>query len=112
MAECIFCKIVKKELPAEIIYEDKEILAFKDIKPVAPVHLLIIPKTHILSVDHLESKDKELIGKMFLVGQKLAREKGIAETGYRISCNVGKDAGQTIEHLHFHLIGGKKLPFA
>ena len=109
---CIFCKIVKKEIPSEICYQDEKILAFKDIAPKAPVHLLIIPKKHILSVDHLGKRDRELIGELFLVAKKLARKFKVDKTGYRLIFNVGKDAGQTIDHLHLHLLGGKKLPFA
>jgi len=110
--ECIFCKIANKEMPAEIIYEEGEIIAFKDANPVAPIHLLIIPKKHILSVNHLAEEDKELIGELFLVAQKLAREYGIDKSGYRLIFNIGKDAGQTVDHLHLHLIGGKKLMWA
>jgi histidine triad (HIT) family protein len=109
---CIFCKIVNKEIPKEMIHEDDNIVAFEDIEPKAPVHLLILPKKHIPSIDHLELKDRELIGELFLVAKKIAREKGIAETGYRLIFNVGKDAGQTIDHLHLHLMGGEKLPWA
>ncbi len=110
--DCIFCKIANKEMPSEIVYEDDEVVAFKDIKPVAPVHLLIITKKHIPSVDHLQTEDRELIGGLFLVAQKIAREQGVAETGYRLVFNVGPDAGQTVDHLHLHLIGGHKLPWA
>jgi histidine triad (HIT) family protein len=109
---CLFCKIANKEMPSEIVYEDNAVLAFKDIKPVAPVHLLVITKKHIPSVNHLTSDDKDLVGKLFLVAQKLAREQGVAETGYRLVFNIGKDAGQTVDHLHLHLIGGEKLPWA
>ena len=112
MSECIFCKIVNKEIAAEIVYEDDKVIAFKDTKPVAPVHLLIIPKKHIPSVNHLSLGDRELIGELFLVAQKMARAKGVAKTGYRLIFNIGKDAGQTIDHLHLHLIGGRKLPWA
>ncbi len=110
--ECIFCKIANKEIPVDIVYEDQKIIAFKDIKPVAPIHLLIIPKKHIPTADHLEVQDRELIGELFLLAQKIARKQGISESGYRLIINVGKDAGQTVEHLHLHLIGGKKLPWA
>ena len=110
--DCLFCKIVNREIPAAVIYEDEKIMAFKDIKPVAPVHLLIIPKKHISLINHLESEDKELIGELFLVAQKIAKEQGISESGYRVIVNVGKDAGQTIDHLHLHLMGGAKLPWA
>lgn len=109
---CVFCKIVKKEIPADIIYQDEKILAFKSIEPKAPLHLLIIPKRHILSVDHLELQDKELIGELFLAAQKIAKERGVSQTGYRLIFNVGRDAGQTVDHLHLHLIGGEKLPWA
>ncbi len=109
---CIFCKIINKEASADILYQDDKIMAFKDIVPVAPVHLLIIPKKHISSVNYLESEDKELIGQLFLTAQKIAKEQGISGSGYRLVINVGQDAGQTVEHLHLHLIGGTKLPWA
>lgn len=113
MSSCIFCKIAKKEIPTEnILYEDNKIIAFKDILPKAPVHIVIIPKKHICSVDNLEVKDKTLIGELILVAKKIAKKKGVSKTGYRLIFNKGKDAGQTIEHLHLHLLGGKKLPFA
>jgi len=112
MADCIFCKIINKELPSQILYEDDNSIVIKDVAPKAPLHLLIIPKKHIPSVNHLELKDKILIGELFFVAQKIAREQGVAETGYRLIFNIGKDAGQTIDHLHLHLMGGKKLPWA
>lgn len=89
-----------------MIYEDDKIIAFKDINPVAPVHILIIPKKHISSVDHIEVQDKELIGELFLVVQKIAREKKIK--GYKIGINVGREGGQIIDHLHLHLLAGKE----
>jgi len=109
---CRFCKIANKETLAEIVYEDDKFIAFKDIHPKAPLHLLIIPKKHIPSVDHLESKDQRLMGELFLVAQKIARAEGVDKTGYRLIFNIGKDAGQTVDHLHLHLLGGKKLPWA
>ncbi len=112
MDECLFCKIANKKIPANIVYEDAQVMAFKDVNPVAPVHVLIIPKKHVLSVNHLEFEDKELIGDLFLVARKIAKEQKVAESGYRLSFNVGKDAGQTIYHLHLHLMGGEKLPLA
>ena len=112
MQNCLFCKIANKEVSAEIVYEDDKFIAFNDIKPVTPVHLLIIPKKHIPSINHLESRDKELIGGLFLVAQKIARAEGVDKTGYRLIFNMGKDAGQTVDHLHLHLLGGKKLPWA
>lgn len=112
MDGCIFCKIINRELPSNIIYEDDKTIAFKDIYPKFPIHLLIVPKKHILSVNHLETEDKELVGELFLVAQKIAKDKGLDKTGYRLSFNVGRDAGQTVDHLHLHLMGGEKLPLA
>ncbi len=112
MLDCIFCKIVNKEIEKDFLYENEKIVAFEDITPKAPVHLLIVPKKHILSVDKIKEEDKELIGEMVLVAQKLAREKELVEGGYRLILNTGRDAGQTVDHLHIHLLGGAKLPFA
>lgn len=106
---CLFCKIANKEVPADIVYQDDRFLAFKDINPKAPIHLLIIPKKHIHSVNHLKLKDKELMGEMFMVAQKIARESGISSSGYRLILNVGEKAGQTIDHMHLHILGGKVL---
>lgn len=107
--DCIFCKIVNKELDTEIVFEDEQILVFKDINPKAPVHLLIIPKKHIESIAHLAEEDKGLIGEMFWRAKKLAEEKGIDKSGYKLIINCGDDAGQIIKHLHLHLLGGQKL---
>lgn len=112
MKDCIFCKIVDKELPADILYEDNNVIVFKDIKPKAPLHILIVPKKHIPSINHLELEDRELVGEMFLSAKKMAKKQGVAETGYRLVFDTGKDAGQTVDHLHLHLLGGKKLPWA
>lgn len=109
---CIFCKIINKEIPSEVVYKDKNILAFKDIYPKAPIHLLIIPKKHILSINYLKKEDRGLTGELFLVAQKLAKEFKIDKIGYRLIFNIGKDAGQTVDHLHLHLLGGKKLPWS
>lgn len=109
MSDCIFCKIVNKEIPSEVLYEDESILAFKDINPVAPVHVLVIPKKHIISVNDLIEQDAQLIGTMFIVMKKLAAQLGVAESGYRIVTNIGPDGGQVVGHLHYHLIGGKAL---
>ena len=106
---CIFCQIAKKELSASIIYEDKKVVAFKDINPIAPIHYLIIPKKHIASVNHLEPQDKELMGELFLAAKEIAKKEGIADNGYRLVFNVGKESGQMVDHLHLHLLGGKKL---
>lgn len=109
MSDCLFCKIANKEIPATIVYEDEEILAFKDINPIAPVHILIIPKKHLDSVKEMKKEDEILIGKIHSVINRIAKEQGISETGYRIMTNSGKDAGQEVMHLHFHLLGGKDL---
>ncbi|ADY56716.1 histidine triad (HIT) protein [Syntrophobotulus glycolicus DSM 8271] len=109
MSDCIFCKIVNKEIPSAVVYEDNEILAFKDIYPVAPVHILIIPKKHLASTNELEEEDALLTGKMIMVARDIARKEGIEESGYRILTNCGPDSRQEVMHLHFHLIGGKKL---
>lgn len=109
---CIFCQIAKKELPATIIYEDENLIAFKDINPIAPIHYLIIPKKHIASVNHLEPQDKELMGELFLAAKTIAKKEGIADNGYRLVFNVGKDSGQMVDHLHLHLLGGKKLSWS
>jgi histidine triad (HIT) family protein len=106
---CIFCKIVKGELPAKVVYEDDKVMAFHDINPQAPVHVLIIPKEHVPTLNDLEEKHKELLGHIFLVIKKLAKEMGIDESGYRVLVNCNRDGGQEIYHLHFHLLGGKPL---
>ena len=109
MEDCLFCKIVKGEIPLTKVYEDEEILAFKDINPVAPVHILVIPKKHISSLNEIEPEDQMLIGKIFTVIKKIAKEQGFAENGYRVIANCGEDGGQEVKHLHFHILGGKKL---
>ena len=107
--ECIFCKIIQKEIPAEIIYEDKDLLAFRDIHPLAPVHVLIIPKRHIESVNDFLPADAEILGRMVLVAKKLAQDLQIAQKGYKLLFRVGSDGGQEVAHVHLHLIGGAKL---
>ena len=108
MDDCIFCKIIKGEIPSNKVYEDDEILAFKDINPMAPVHILVIPKKHIDSANEIEEEDEPLIGKIFTVIKKLAKENNL-DSGYRIVNNCGEDGGQAVKHLHFHLLGGRKL---
>lgn len=107
--DCIFCKIINKEIPSEIVYEDEEILAFKDIEPVAPVHILVIPKKHISKLTELSEEDERLIGKIYTVINKIAKEQEIEDRGYRVVVNCGEDGGQVVKHIHFHLIGGKNL---
>jgi histidine triad (HIT) family protein len=106
---CVFCKIVNGELPAKVVYEDDLVMAFHDINPQAPVHILVIPKEHIPTLNDLEERHKELIGHIFLVIKKIAQELGIAESGYRVIVNCNRDGGQEVYHLHYHLLGGKPL---
>ena len=109
MDDCIFCKIVKKEIPSSIVYEDEEMMAFRDINPVAPVHILVIPKKHIESLIYLNKEDEGLVGRIYTTINKIAKQEGVAENGFRVVVNCGEDGGQEVKHLHFHIIGGKKL---
>lgn len=106
MENCLFCKIINKEIPANIVFENEEILAFKDIQPQAPVHILIIPKKHISTVSEADS---EILAKMIKLVSNLAKQENITKQGFRIVINSGKNAGQTIFHLHIHLLGGRKF---
>ena len=106
---CIFCKIIRGEIPSSKVYEDEEILAFNDINPAAPIHVLVIPKKHITSLAHMEDGDEELIGKIYKVINQIAEKKGVKENGYRVIVNCGKDGGQEVGHLHFHLLAGTQL---
>jgi len=106
---CVFCKIVKGEIPAKVVYEDEAVMAFHDINPQAPVHILIIPKEHIPTVNDLKEEHEELVGHILLVAKRIAEELGVAESGYRILVNCNRDGGQEIYHLHFHLFAGKPL---
>lgn len=108
MNDCLFCKIIAGEIPSAKVYEDDEILAFKDINPMAPVHILIIPKNHIGGADELTEDNAAVTAKILTVAAKLAKEYRL-DNGFRIVTNVGDDGGQTVKHLHFHLLGGKKL---
>ena len=109
MEDCIFCKIANKEIPSNIVYENDDILAFRDINPVAPVHILVIPKKHLSSVLDLNEEDEMLVGKIYTIINEIARKEGIDKSGFRIVVNCGEDGGQEVKHLHFHIIGGKKL---
>jgi histidine triad (HIT) family protein len=108
-ADCIFCKIVEGSIPSTKVYEDDQVLAFNDINPQAPVHVLVIPKKHLRSIHDVTAEDTAMLGRLFAAVQRVAEEKGIAETGYRVLTNCGKDAGQVVFHLHFHVMGGKPL---
>jgi len=105
----LFTKIINKEIPADIVYEDEEIIAFNDINPQAPVHVLIVPKKEIVTLNDLELDDQEIIGKMFLTAKKLAVKLNIDKTGYRTVFNCNEHGGQTVFHIHLHLLGGRKL---
>lgn len=107
--DCLFCKIINGEIPSKKVYEDEKVYAFHDISPAAPVHVLIIPKTHIPSANALTEENAAVVGHIFAVAAKLAADLGIAEGGYRIVNNCGEDGGQTVHHLHFHLLGGRSL---
>ena len=109
MNDCLFCKIVNKEIKVDIEYEDSDILAFFDIDPKAPIHILIIPKKHIPSLNELTEGDQLIAGKILIVAKKLAKKYNLDKSGYRVVTNTGRDAGQTVNHLHFHLLGGKEL---
>jgi histidine triad (HIT) family protein len=109
MPKTLFSKIIDREIPADIVYEDNEIISFKDINPQAPIHLLIVPKKVIPTLNDLADSDFELIGKMFKVAQKLAKENNLSESGFRTVFNCNEDGGQTVYHLHLHLIGGRQL---
>lgn len=107
--DCVFCEIVAGKIPADIRYQDKEVIAFRDINPVAPTHLLIIPRKHIPSLAHLPDAETPIIGHMAKIANQLAREEGISESGYRLAISCGQQGGQEVPHLHLHLIGGRQL---
>ena len=109
MADCVFCQIVAGKIPARLLYQDDEVIAFPDINPAAPIHLLIVPKRHIPSLAHLSEDETPLVGHMIKIANQLAREEGIADSGYRLVINTGKDGGQVVPHLHMHLLGSRRL---
>ncbi|HEV8722135.1 MAG TPA: histidine triad nucleotide-binding protein [Candidatus Binatia bacterium] len=109
MIDCLFCGIVEGKVPANIVYQDDSVVVFKDIRPRAPVHFLIIPRKHIVSVLDIDPNDGALVGQIFQVAARLAREHGVAESGFRVVVNVGADAGQSVFHLHYHLLGGRQM---
>ena len=110
MADCVFCKIAQKEIPSQLVYEDEQVVAFRDLEPQAPVHVLVIPKKHVASVLALTAEDSGLVSHIFVdVIPQLARELGIAEKGFRVVANTGEEGGQSVGHLHFHLLGGRSM---
>jgi histidine triad (HIT) family protein len=111
MNDCIFCKIVARQAPAREVFRDDQVTAFHDIHPAAPTHILIIPNRHIPSVNDLIPEDEPLVGHLFTIASQLAKQEGIAESGYRLIINTGPDAGQAVFHLHLHLLGGQPMRF-
>ena len=109
--ECIFCKIVAGQAPSEMLYQDEQVTAFRDIHPVAPTHVLIIPNHHVASVNDLTLEDEQLIGHLFSVARLLAEQEGIHQSGYRLIVNTGPHSGQLVFHLHLHLIGGQRMRY-
>jgi histidine triad (HIT) family protein len=109
MSDCLFCKIIAKTIPATIVHEDEQVLAFRDISPKAPTHILIIPKKHIATLNDINSDDKNLVGHILLIAKQLARNEGLADDGYRLVMNCNADGGQTVFHIHLHLLGGRQL---
>ncbi|WP_416197747.1 MAG: Histidine triad (HIT) family protein [Sporanaerobacter sp.] len=109
MSDCIFCKIAHGEIPADKIYEDDKVIVFNDINPQSPVHFLVIPKEHISSIKEIDENNVSIISHIVLIIKKIAKEKGLDEKGYRIINNCGEYGGQTVEHLHFHVLGGRQL---
>ena len=107
--DCTFCKIIAGEIPSTKVFEDELVTAFRDINPVAPTHILIIPNKHIASINDLSSVDEQLVGHLFTTAKELAAQEGIAESGYRLIINTGADSGQVVFHLHLHLIGGQRM---
>ena len=109
MADCLFCGIANGDIPGDIVYRDESVLAFRDIDPKAPVHLLIIPRKHVAGIHELEEEDGETMGRAMTVARRLAEEHGVSESGFRIVVNTGPDAAQSVHHIHLHLLGGRAM---
>jgi len=107
--ECVFCKIINKEIPAKVVWENDRVLAFENIKPVHPVHVLIIPKKHIASIQEAEAQDGEYLSQILLAVSEIAKIKGVAQSGYRLIMNTGADGRQEVAHMHLHLLGGRRM---
>jgi histidine triad (HIT) family protein len=106
---CLFCRIVEGAIPADIVFQDEHALAFRDINPQAPVHILIIPKRHVPSLHESAPVDRDLLARLLLLCKEIAHEHGLAESGYRVVTNIGRDAGQTVSHMHLHVLGGRRM---
>lgn len=109
MEDCIFCKIINKEIPSEIVYEDEKAIAFKDINPATPIHILVVPKKHIATLLDASEEDSNLVAHIYQIINKIAKEQGFANSGFRVIANCGKDSGQEVMHIHFHVLAGRKL---
>ena len=109
MDDCLFCKIIKGEIPATIVYQDEQVMAFRDINPVAPTHILVIPKKHISGTNDVSKEDEQLLGHMLTVVRPITDQEGITESGYRLIINSGPDANQVVFHLHLHIMGGHRM---
>jgi len=109
MSDCLFCKIVKKEIPAKLVHEDEDVVAFEDLNPQAPVHVLVVPRRHISSLNELTPADDAVVGKLMRVAAKIAKDRGIAEPGWRAVVNVNREGGQLVFHVHLHCLGGRPM---
>lgn len=109
MADCVFCKIIKREIPSDIVYEDDRVIAFKDVNPAAPIHILVVPKKHIENLLQVSEDDGDIISYIYTVINKIAIDNNFAQNGFRVIANCGKDSGQEVMHIHFHVLGGRKL---
>lgn len=109
MEDCVFCKIIKREIPSDIVYEDDRVIAFKDVNPAAPIHILVVPKKHIENLLQVSEDDGDIISYIYKVINKIAIDNNFAQNGFRVIANCGKDSGQEVMHIHFHVLGGKKL---
>ena len=109
MKNCVFCKIINREIPSEIVYEDEKVIAFKDVNPAAPIHILVVPKKHIETLLDVSEEDSSLIAHIYQVINKIAKDNEFADKGFRVIANCGRDSGQEVMHIHFHVLAGKKL---
>ena len=109
MEECVFCKIIKREIPSNIVYEDDRVIAFYDVNPATPIHILVVPKKHIETLLDVSEEDGDLISYIYKIINKIAKDEGFADNGFRVIANCGEDSGQEVKHIHFHVLAGKKL---
>ena len=109
MSDCLFCKIVTGDIPAEKVFENDHVIGFQDLNPQAPTHVLVIPKKHVSTINDLQDEDKALVGEMYMAARQIAADQGLAEKGYRTVMNCNEEAGQTVFHIHLHLLGGRRM---